>query len=89
MCIRSFFRNLNLKAELTIELIMETAMSIGSLANNNTLSSNAESNFLHMPVPNFCSFGVPSDLHELNLPTCRDVFKYYFFRSDRSKTKTS
>lgn len=31
--------------------------------------------------------GLPSEFSELNLPTYRDVLKYYYFLSDREKEK--
>lgn len=68
---------------------MESNISIGSSTDNDIiLSVQTESNLIHMPIPNFSVFGLASNLHELNLPSCRDVLKYFFFSVIGLKMKT-
>lgn len=55
---------------------METSMSI-DLSQSSYLSNQSS-----------VVIGIPSEFSELNLPTYRDVLKYYFFLSDREKEKT-
>lgn len=55
-----------------------SVMSIGS--------SDSETESRLISLPNF-NIGLPSDFSELNLPTNRDVLKYYLFLSDLEKEK--
>lgn len=41
-------------------------------------STDTESNLQHMPAQDVAAFGVACDLSGLNLPTKRDIIKYYF-----------
>jgi len=64
-----------------------SAMSIDSSNSGMEIGSTiSESSF--MSHQNVCAFGLPSDLSGLNLPSKRDILKYYFFLSEREKEKS-
>lgn len=52
---------------------------------NNFSSSSYESTISHMASPDICIFGPPEDFSGLNLPSKRDVLKYYFFLGYQAK----
>lgn len=48
-------------------------------------STSSENSLSHMPEQDILAFGLSSEINDLNLPTSRDILKYYFFLSDRAK----
>lgn len=48
-------------------------------------STSFETSLQHMPYQDIVVFGLSAELNVLNLPTIRDILKYYFFLSDQAK----
>lgn len=60
---------------------MEPSTSSGALPKTQSTTSNeSQPNLLYnLPYQDIVVFGGPSNLCDINLPTYRDILKYYFF----------
>lgn len=53
-----------------------------------TPSTSSESTLSHIPEQDIIAFGLSSELNNLNLPSSRDILRFYFFLSDRAKIQS-
>lgn len=66
----------------------ESTTSFASSSEMETTSTRSESSLSHIPYHDIVVFGLSSDLNDLNLPTSRDILRYYFLLSERAKIES-